>query len=92
MFFLIKQVIHGFSLGLIVTILLGTDFSLACMIPPVRDLSFYLSQRMTEPTKWKVRPAKTDQPGHLPSLIRVFAVRLKKVWVLGYLLSADRIL
>ena len=22
-----------------------------------------------------VRPAKTDQPGHLPSLIRVFALR-----------------
>ena len=26
----------------------------------------------------------SDQPGHLPSLIRVFAVCLKKVWVLGY--------
>ena len=25
--------------------------------------------------KMTVRPAKTDQPGHPPSLIRVFAVR-----------------
>ena len=34
-----------------------------------------------------VRPAKTqDQPGHPPSLIRVFAVCMKKAWVLTYLL------
>ena len=31
-----------------------------------------------------------DQPGHLPSLIRVFAVRMKKAWVLSYPLSAQR--
>ena len=30
----------------------------------------------------------SDQPGHLPSLIRVFAVRMKKAWVLSYPLSA----
>ena len=30
---------------------------------------------MTKPTKWYVRPAKTDQPGHQPSPIRVFALR-----------------
>ena len=29
-----------------------------------------------------------DQPGHPPSLIRVFAVRMKKHWVLSYPLSA----
>ena len=45
---------------------------------------------MTKPTKWHVRPAKTDQPGHPPSLIRVFAVRMKKPWVLSYPLSAQR--
>ena len=28
--------------------------------------------------------------GHLPSLIRVFAVRMKKAWILGYPLSAQR--
>ena len=26
----------------------------------------------------------SDQPGHPPSLIRVFAVRIKKAWVLSY--------
>ena len=30
----------------------------------------------------------SDQPGHSPSLIRVFAVRMKKPWVLSYPLSA----
>ena len=32
----------------------------------------------------------SDQPGHPPSLIRVFAVRTKKAWVLSYPLSARR--
>ena len=32
----------------------------------------------------------SDEPGHLPSLIRVFAVRMKKAWVLSYPLSAQR--
>ena len=33
---------------------------------------------MTKSTKWHVRPAKR----HSPSLIRVFAVCMKKAWVL----------
>ena len=44
-----------------------------------------------------MRPAKTqislggsDQPGHPPSLVRVFDVRMKKPWVLSYHLSAQR--
>ena len=32
----------------------------------------------------------SDQPGHPPGLIRVFAVRMKKPWVLSYPLSAQR--
>ena len=32
----------------------------------------------------------SDQPGHPPSLIRVFAVRMKKTWVLSYPLSAQK--
>ena len=32
----------------------------------------------------------SDQSGHLPSLIRVFAVRMEKAWVLSYPLSAQR--
>ena len=36
-------------------------------------------------------PSKdSDQPGHPTSLIRVFAVRMKKHWVLSYPLSAQR--
>ena len=56
-----------------------------------------MSRLVTKPTKWHVRSAKTqislgirpvcedsDQPGHPPSLIRVFAVGMKKAWVLSY--------
>ena len=32
----------------------------------------------------------SDQPGHPPSLIRIFAVRRKKGWILSYPLSAQR--
>ena len=32
----------------------------------------------------------SDQPWHPPSLIRVFAVRMKKAWVLSYPLSVQR--
>ena len=32
----------------------------------------------------------SDQPGHAPSLIRVFAVHVKKAWVLSYPLSPQR--
>ena len=32
----------------------------------------------------------SDKPGHPPSPIRVFAVRMKKAWVLSYPLSAQR--
>ena len=36
-------------------------------------------------------PSKdSDQPGHPPSLVRVFAVRTKKPWVLSYPLSAQQ--
>ena len=46
-----------------------------------------MSPRMTKPTKWHVHPAETEH-GHLPSLIRIFAVCMKKPWVLSYPLSA----
>ena len=32
----------------------------------------------------------SDHPGHPTSLMRVFAVRMKKAWVLSYPLSAQR--
>ena len=44
--------------------------------------------RHDKTNKMACSPSKdSDQPGHLPSLIRVFAVRMKKAWVLNYLLS-----
>ena len=42
-----------------------------------------MSRDITKPTKWV-------SAQHPPSLIRVFAVRSKKAWVLSYLLSAQR--
>ena len=44
---------------------------------------------MTKPIKC-VRSEDSDQPGHPLSLVRVFAVRMKKAWVLSYPLSAQR--
>ena len=49
-----------------------------------------LSHLMTKPTKWHVRPAKTDHPGHPPSLIRIFAVHMKKACVLSYPMSTQQ--
>ena len=46
-----------------------------------------MSHSKTKPTKWPVLCAQstgTGQPGHLPSSIWVFTVRMKKSWVLGY--------
>ena len=40
-------------------------------VAPVRVCIINISQHMTKPTKWHVRPAKTDQPWHPPGLIRV---------------------
>ena len=43
------------------------------------------------PNKMAWAPSEdSDQPGHPPSLIRVFPVHLKKAWVLSYPLSAQR--
>ena len=44
---------------------------------------------MTKSTKWYVRPTKTKIRPVWSSLSRVFAVRMKKAWVLSYPLSAQ---
>ena len=59
-------------------------------LEPILTHWLYLSCLMTKPTILPVRPAKTDQPGHPPSLIRVFVVGMKKAWVLSHPLSAQR--
>ena len=46
-------------------------------VGPKRKLIEQQSRLVTKPTKLHVRPAKTDQPGHPPSLIRR---RLRSAW------------
>ena len=59
--------------------------------------SIYISlQSLYEPSRDKTKKVacapseNSDQPGHPPSVIRVFAVRMNKAWVLSYPLSAQR--
>ena len=50
----------------------GGCFKVIAVLPDVyllNDLSRKMSRLMTKPTKWHVRPAKTDQPGHPSSLV-----------------------
>ena len=49
------------------------------------------NQQNCKTNKIACAPSKdSDQPAHLPSLIRVFAVRMKKPWVLSYPMSAQQ--
>ena len=50
---------------------------------------YVLSQRMTKPTKWTVRPAKTQVSLGVHPVWSVFAIRMKKPCVLNYPLSAQ---
>ena len=53
-------------------------------------LLVHLNGDMTKPTKKNCAPSEaSDHPGHPPSLIRTFAVRMKKAWVLSDPLSAS---
>ena len=55
------------------------------LLKTINDLSHDKNNKMVcAPNK------DSDQPGHPPSLIRVFSVRLKKPWFLSYPLSAQR--
>ena len=49
-----------------------------------------MSPDMTKPTTECAPSDDSDQPGHPPSLISVFAVRMKKAWVVSYPLSAHQ--
>ena len=49
-----------------------------------------LNHVMTNQQYGCARSEDSDQPGHPPSLIRVFAVRMKKGWNLSYPLNAQR--
>ena len=45
---------------------------------------WHMSPSTTKPTQQCVPSKDSDQAGHSPSLIRVFAVHMKKVWVPKY--------
>ena len=49
-----------------------------------------MSRRMTKQTKCPVRPAKTQISLSIRPVWSVFAVRMKKLWVLSYSLTAQR--
>ena len=51
--------------------------------------SWHLSLCTRKQTTWCEHSEDSDQPRHLPSLNRVFAVCMKKAWVLSYPLGAQ---
>ena len=68
----------------IVIISLGEEIAGLCV-------SYAFEPSRDKTNKMACAPSEdSDQPKHSPSLIRVFTVRMKKVWVLSYLLSAVR--
>ena len=66
------------------------ETSLAIQVPAHSDhITFEPPHHKTN--KMAYAPSEdSDQPGHPPSLIRVFTVRMKKALVLSYPLSAQR--
>ena len=56
----------------------------------ISELKQDLSRNMTKPTKWVCTQQGLRSAWAYPSLIRVFAVRVKKHWILSYPLSAQR--
>ena len=53
------------------------------------DIMIWATTWQNEQSEWA--PSKdSDQPGHPPSLIRIFTIRMKKAWVLSYPLSVQR--
>ena len=50
----------------------------------------HMSRLMIKPTKWPVRPAKTQVSLGIRPVWSIFADRMKKPWVLSYPLSAQR--
>ena len=72
----------GLELGLVDPVSGWCEWMLSGTTGYFSEKKQQMSHDMTKPTKWLCA-----QPGHLPSLIRVFAVHMKKAWVLSYLLS-----
>ena len=61
-----------------------------CCLLLLHSLDFSFEPPHDKTDKMTCAPSEdTDQPGHLPSLIRAFTVHMKKPWVLSYPLSAQ---
>ena len=61
------------------------------LLPFYSQSSFYANERSHDKTNQMACASseESDQPGHPPSLIRVFAVRMKKAMVFSYRLRAQ---
>ena len=79
-----------------ITLIYSQMTELYTKIPLSARLRAYVWKKTSEPlhdktNKMACAPSEdSDQPGHLPSLIRVFALRTKKAWALSYPLSTQR--
>ena len=73
----------------------STLFAQTCLsesfnrIITIRD-RLHLRRLVTKPTKWHVRPVKTQISLGICPVWSVFAVHMKKAWVLSYPLSAQQ--
>ena len=71
-----------------------------CYVLNINNVEYFIITIRIDHNKWAatwqnqqsecVPSEDSDQPGHPLSLIRVFAVRMKKAWILSYPLSAQR--
>ena len=76
----LNSVLHGFHNDYLDFLLVATIFSAT----NIWAATWQNQQNGCAPSE------DSDQPGHPPSLIRVFAVRMKKAWALSYPLSAQQ--
>ena len=53
-------------------------------------MKYEMSRLMTKPTKWHVHPVKTQISLSIHPVWSVFAVCMKKAWILSYTLNAQR--
>ena len=70
-----------FNLFYIVSNIYKSQSVVNSLIEPVHDKTKKMTCAPSE---------DSDQPGHPPNLIRVFAVCMKKPWVLSYLLNVQQ--
>ena len=68
-----------------------SQFELCLSNKFLKEMHQYMSRNMRQNQQNECAPSEdSDQPGHPPSLIRVFAVCMKKAWVVSYTLITQR--